>query len=139
MQVITSEHIEPETWETQILGPHPTNRKAIITIKAKDLKLPLEAFHKLILLCGPRYNKNSDILKITCDKYPNRRQNAKECLDLLEKLYYESQKYTEVKIPRKEMAESRANLSHFENILAIANFRAGKTNQIFPSSDYKSK
>ena len=56
----------------------------------KDLKLPIMAAQKLVLLSGPRYNFKNDVLTITTDRYPLRRQNARWLVDTLENLIQEA-------------------------------------------------
>lgn len=69
---------------------HPVERKVVLSVKVNDLKLNDTERHKLLLLCGPRYNVNTDELTLSSEKFPLRKQNKKYLRDLLDKLLTEA-------------------------------------------------
>lgn len=86
---------------------HPASRKVVLTVdveklakagKVKDAK----SKHKLLLLAGSRFHakgKGSDAekgeIKISCELFPNERQNMKWCSDTLDALVKEANVRTE--------------------------------------------
>ncbi|XP_066523495.1 small ribosomal subunit protein mS35 [Hoplias malabaricus] len=76
-------------------GPSLRNPKAriiILTVKLSSLNLDDHARKKMIKLSGERYNKDTDILTITTDSCPVKRQNYDYAMYLLTVLYHESWK-----------------------------------------------
>ncbi|KAF7225451.1 mitochondrial-like [Nothobranchius furzeri] len=59
-------------------------------LKLSSLKLDDHAWKKMLKLVGGRYCKDSDILTITADSCPLRRQNYDYAMYLLTVLYHES-------------------------------------------------
>lgn len=70
--------------------PHPVERKVVMTVTVADLALNKTERHKLLLLCGPRYNPERDELKFSCEKFPFQAQNKKYLSDLLDRLLEEA-------------------------------------------------
>lgn len=98
----TRDAVVPTTWEDEKLGPPRENRRVRLQVRVKDIGLPILAAQKLVLLCGPRYNFNNDVLTLTSDRYETRKQNGRYLMDLLENLVEEAKKPTEVKeLPRR--------------------------------------
>ncbi|XP_067906717.1 small ribosomal subunit protein mS35 [Heterodontus francisci] len=90
--------IEIKTTDYVAAGPSLRNPKArvvTLTIRLLNLNLDDHAKKKLIKLVGNRYSKDTDILTITTDRCPLRRQNYDYAMYLLTVLYHESWK-TEV-------------------------------------------
>ena len=65
----TRDAVVPTTWEDEKLGPPRENRRVRLQVRVKDIGLPILAAQKLVLLCGPRYNFNNDVLTLTSDRY----------------------------------------------------------------------
>ncbi|XP_007502922.2 28S ribosomal protein S35, mitochondrial [Monodelphis domestica] len=87
--------IEIETADYVSAGPSIYNPKArIVTLKVRlsSLNLDDHAKKKFIKLVGERYCKNTDLLTITTDRCPLRRQNYDYAMYLLTVLYHESWK-----------------------------------------------
>ncbi|XP_051886416.1 28S ribosomal protein S35, mitochondrial [Pristis pectinata] len=87
--------IEIKTTDYVAAGPsvrNPNARVVTLTIRLSSLNLDDHAMKKLIKLVGSRYNKNTDMLTITTDRCPLRRQNYDYALYLLTVLYHESWK-----------------------------------------------
>uniref|UniRef100_UPI00398EBFB1 small ribosomal subunit protein mS35 isoform X2 n=1 Tax=Pristiophorus japonicus TaxID=55135 RepID=UPI00398EBFB1 len=85
--------IEIKTTDYVATGPSLRNPKArVVTLKIRlsNLNLDDHAKKKLIRLVGNRYNKDTDILTITTDRCPLRRQNYDYAMYLLTVLYHES-------------------------------------------------
>ncbi|XP_005510560.2 small ribosomal subunit protein mS35 [Columba livia] len=87
--------IEIETVDYVSSGTSIRNPKArVVTLRVKlsNLNLDDHAKKKLIKLVGERYCKDTDILTITTDRCPLRRQNYDYGIHLLTVLYHESWK-----------------------------------------------
>lgn len=69
---------------------HPVEKKVVLNVKVADLKLNDAEKHKLLLLCGSRYNVNTEELVMSSEKFPHRKQNKKYLLDVLNKLIKEA-------------------------------------------------
>ncbi|RUO96249.1 mitochondrial ribosomal subunit protein-domain-containing protein, partial [Jimgerdemannia flammicorona] len=70
--------------------PHPVERKVVLTVKVSDIKLTDTERHKLLLLCGPRYNPERDELKFSAERFPYRPQNKKYLSDLFDRVVEEA-------------------------------------------------
>lgn len=92
IRIETRDAVVPRTWEDEQLGPPPENRKVRLRVRVKELGLPLVAAQKLVLMSGSRYNFNNDILTLTTERYPTRKQNGRYLMDLLETLVEEAKK-----------------------------------------------
>ncbi|XP_009880179.1 PREDICTED: 28S ribosomal protein S35, mitochondrial [Charadrius vociferus] len=87
--------IEIETVDYVSAGTSIRNPKArVVTLRVKlsNLNLDDHAKKKLIKLVGERYCKDTDVLNITTDRCPLRRQNYDYGIHLLTVLYHESWK-----------------------------------------------
>uniref|UniRef100_A0A8C7E7Y5 Mitochondrial ribosomal protein S35 n=3 Tax=Nothoprocta TaxID=8806 RepID=A0A8C7E7Y5_NOTPE len=87
--------IEIETVDYVSAGTSIRNPKArVVTLKVKlsNLNLDDHAKKKIIKLVGERYCKDTDMLTITTDRCPLRRQNYDYGIHLLTVLYHESWK-----------------------------------------------
>ncbi|XP_028747461.1 28S ribosomal protein S35, mitochondrial [Peromyscus leucopus] len=90
--------IEIDTADYVSSGPSIRNPKArVVTLRVKlsSLNLDNHAKKKLIKLVGERYCKTTDVLTITTDRCPLKRQNYDYALYLLTVLYHESWKTEE--------------------------------------------
>ncbi|KAI1883374.1 hypothetical protein AGOR_G00230760 [Albula goreensis] len=71
---------------------NPNARVVTLTVKLSSLNLDDHAQKKLIKLVGKRYNKDTDVLTLTTDSCPLRKQNHDYAMYLLTVLYHESWK-----------------------------------------------
>ena len=102
VRIETREYIRPVTWEDEKLGPPRENSHVKLTVRVRQLGLPLIAAQKLVLMSGPRYNFNTDVLTLTSNRYPTRKQNGRYLMDLLESLVEEAKKETNIStVPRR--------------------------------------
>ncbi|ORY72249.1 mitochondrial ribosomal subunit protein-domain-containing protein [Leucosporidium creatinivorum] len=75
---------------------HPASRKVSIEVSVAKLPLSTDAArHKFKLLAGPRWNSQTDELKIACEMYPSAKMNEKWCSDTLDKLIKEAENTTD--------------------------------------------
>ena len=109
----TRESVVPRTWEDETLGPIEENRRVRLTVRVRELKLSVYASQKLVLLAGPRYNFNNDVLTLTSDRYETRKQNGRYLMDLLEKLVEEAKKETEIQQKPRRLAKKRGRYIPF--------------------------
>ncbi|XP_021501693.1 small ribosomal subunit protein mS35 isoform X1 [Meriones unguiculatus] len=90
--------LEVETADYVSSGPSVRNPKArVVTLRVKlsSLNLDKHAKEKLTKLVGERYCKATDVLTLTTDRCPLKRQNQDYALYLLTVLYHESWKTEE--------------------------------------------
>ena len=109
----TRESVVPRTWEDETLGPIEENRRVRLRVRVRELKLSVYASQKLVLLAGPRYNFNNDVLTLTSDRYETRKQNGRYLMDLLEKLVEEAKKETEIQQKPRRLAKKRGRYIPF--------------------------
>lgn len=109
----TMEVVRPHTWEDEKLGPPRENRRVRLEVRVRDLGLPIVAAQKLVLMCGPRYNFNNDILTLTSDRYFTRKQNGRYLLDLLESLIKEAKTETTINEMPKRLPKKRGTYLPF--------------------------
>ncbi|RKP07042.1 mitochondrial ribosomal subunit protein-domain-containing protein [Thamnocephalis sphaerospora] len=73
---------------------HPLDAKVVLTVQLNALcrvaKLSDTERHKLLLLCGPRYDQASGELRFSCERFPSRVQNKRYLSDLLDKVIAEA-------------------------------------------------
>ncbi|KAF7224027.1 small ribosomal subunit protein mS35 [Nothobranchius furzeri] len=87
---------------------NPAARVVHLRLKLSSLKLDDHAWKKMLKLVGGRYCKDSDILTITADSCPLRRQNYDYAMYLLTVLYHESWK-----IETWEAEKTRADMEEY--------------------------
>ncbi|KAK9876773.1 hypothetical protein WA026_015010 [Henosepilachna vigintioctopunctata] len=68
----------------------PLSRIVTVNIKLSSLKLDKHAKDKFLRLVGERYDENTDIVTITTDRCPTRKQNYDYAMYLVTALYHES-------------------------------------------------
>lgn len=74
---------------------HPATRKVDVVVsvealeRTKALRSP-QAAHKFRLLAGPRWNSESDEVKIACEDFPHADLNENWCSDTLDRLVNEA-------------------------------------------------
>ena len=67
------------------------SRVVTVQLRLSTLRLDLNSRDKLLQLIGPeRYDEESELITITTDRCPYRKQNSDYCDYLLKALYYES-------------------------------------------------
>ncbi|KAJ8382788.1 hypothetical protein SKAU_G00035660 [Synaphobranchus kaupii] len=71
---------------------NPQARVVTLTVKLSSLNLDDHAQKKLIKLVGERYNRDTDVLTLTAERCPLRKQNQDYAMYLLTVLYHESWK-----------------------------------------------
>lgn len=80
---------------TSYLGvDHPSQKKVVMTFTVRNLRHALQADsrindaweHKFKLLCGPRYNFETDMVHMSCDQYPYPAQNKRWLSDKLDEM-----------------------------------------------------
>ncbi|KAI8376253.1 mitochondrial ribosomal subunit protein-domain-containing protein [Radiomyces spectabilis] len=69
---------------------HPVEKKAVLSVKVSDLQLKDVEKHKFLLLCGRRYQVDTDELVMSSEKFPYRKQNKKFLIDTLNRLLAEA-------------------------------------------------
>lgn len=82
---------------------HPASRKVVLTVNVDELVKvgavkDTPSKHKLLLLAGSRFHPKSNaaakqgegVIKISCELFPNERQNMKWCSDTLDALVKEA-------------------------------------------------
>jgi small subunit ribosomal protein S35 len=71
---------------------HPAAKKIVVQFCTRDLRSLTEPQRiKLIKLVGVRYNPDTDVVKISCEKFEEPAQNKRYLGDLVEKLIKEAQ------------------------------------------------
>lgn len=76
---------------------HPAAKKIVLEFCTRDLPDLTEAQRiKLIKLTGPRYNPETDIVKMSCEMFETQAQNKRYLGDLVETLMAEAQDSTDM-------------------------------------------
>lgn len=109
----TRDYVMPHTWEDEKLGEPHENRIVRLRVRVRELGLPIIAAQKLVLMAGPRYNFNNDILTLTSDRYFTRKQNGRYLMDLLENLINEAKKETVINESPKRLPSKRGRFLPF--------------------------
>lgn len=91
--------LPPEThllrfrYTTYMGEQHPAENKVVVELSTKDLtpKYLSEAQRQTFLkLVGPRYNPDTDIVRMSCEKFASRAQNKRYLADIVNDLIKES-------------------------------------------------
>ncbi|KAK7871324.1 hypothetical protein R5R35_007588 [Gryllus longicercus] len=120
VEVITSDYCfsSPDIRE-------PMARIVILKVKLSALTLDKHAKDKLLRLVGERYDPSTDILTLTTDRCPLKKQNYEYALYLLTALYHESQKTepweSEKTVADMEYYDWEQNVS-YKNVLGTLNW-----------------
>src|SRR6195952_1749725 len=74
---------------------HPASRKVVLQFCTKDLLSSSPTFteqhrQKLLKLVGPRYNPDTDVVKMSCEQFEAPAQNKRYLGDLVKKLLDEA-------------------------------------------------
>lgn len=76
---------------------HPAAKKIVLEFCTRDLSGLNEAQRiKLIKLVGPRYNPETDVVKMSCEMFETQAQNKRYLGDLVDKLMTEAQDDTDM-------------------------------------------
>jgi small subunit ribosomal protein S35 len=71
---------------------HPAAKKIVVQFCTRDISSLTERQRiKLIKLAGVRYNPDTDVVKISCEKFEEPAQNKRYLGDLVQKLIKEAQ------------------------------------------------
>ncbi|CAM9346690.1 unnamed protein product [Choristocarpus tenellus] len=73
-------------------GIHPAEFKVELKVVVDELGLPSPQKDRLKMLVGPRYNPSKDELRLISERFPNRIDNKRYLVTLLEKLVLEARK-----------------------------------------------
>jgi len=93
---------------TSYLGEfHPAEKKIVVQFCPSDLELTAAEQLKLKKLAGPRYNPETETIKMSCEMFEHQAQNKRYLGDLIAKLI------TEAKVrPAAEVALTSAGISY---------------------------
>lgn len=76
---------------TSYLGEsHPAVNKVVVEFTASDMNLTIQQRDKLIKLAGPRYNPDTDIIKMSCEDFDTQAQNKRFLGETIFKLLAEA-------------------------------------------------
>ncbi|SMN21059.1 similar to Saccharomyces cerevisiae YDR175C RSM24 Mitochondrial ribosomal protein of the small subunit [Maudiozyma saulgeensis] len=101
---------------------HPNGAKVVLSVKTKDLPLNEKQLHKLRLLARTRYDHETDIFKMSSDKFPESAQNARYLHDIFQRLMKES----------KDLADDFSDVPLDTRHIAAKNLRKRKNDYVFP-------
>lgn len=65
---------------------HPAEKKVVVQFAPDDLKLSKAATEKLKKLAGPRYNPETEIIKMSCESFEQQAQNKRYLSNLVDDL-----------------------------------------------------
>ncbi|KAH7149513.1 mitochondrial ribosomal subunit protein-domain-containing protein [Dactylonectria estremocensis] len=65
---------------------HPAEKKVVVQFAPNDLKLTAVQTEKLKKLAGPRYNPETNIIKMSCESYEQQAQNKRYLSNLIDDL-----------------------------------------------------
>ena len=65
---------------------HPAESKVVVQFCPSDLNLTPVQESKLKKLAGPRYNPETEVIKMSCESFDHQAQNKRYLLDLVNKL-----------------------------------------------------
>ncbi|OJJ40393.1 hypothetical protein ASPWEDRAFT_33776 [Aspergillus wentii DTO 134E9] len=86
-------HILRFRYTTYLGEQHPAENKVVVELASKDLTpthLSEQQRQTFLKLLGPRYNPDTDIARISCEKFNTRAQNKRYLGDLIESLVKEA-------------------------------------------------
>lgn len=76
---------------TSYLGEsHPSTNKVVVEFSTSDMNLLSTQRDKLIKLAGPRYNPDTDVIKMSCEDFDTQAQNKRFLGDTISKLLAEA-------------------------------------------------
>jgi len=71
---------------------HPADFKVGLVVNTADLGLSEDELAVFLEMVGPRYNQGKRIVRLTAERFPNRIENKKYLILLLEKLLLETRR-----------------------------------------------
>ncbi|CAM9653765.1 unnamed protein product [Pylaiella littoralis] len=71
-------------------GVHPAEFKVELTVPVPELGLSASEEERLIQIVGPRYRENRQVLRLVSDRFPNRIDNKRYLVHLLENILVEA-------------------------------------------------
>jgi len=71
---------------------HPADYKVGLVVNTADLGLSKDELAVFVEMVGPRHNQGKRTVRLTADRFPNRLENKKYLIMLLEKLIAESKR-----------------------------------------------
>lgn len=71
-------------------GVHPAEFKVELTVSVPLLRLSAREEERLIQIVGPRYKENRRMLRLVSDRFPNRIDNKRYLVHLLENILVEA-------------------------------------------------
>lgn len=84
---------------------HPAEKKVVVELSPRDLPLTEPQQLKLKKLAGPRFNPETEIVRMSCEMFENQAQNKRYLGDLVEKLIAEAKVGNARQPPRKTYAD----------------------------------
>ena len=69
---------------------HPAEAKVVVEFCTADLPITPEQRLKLVKLLGPRYNPQKDMVRMSCESFPEPAQNKRYLSDLVDTLLEEA-------------------------------------------------
>ena len=69
---------------------HPAEKKVVVEFCAADLGLTPVQEMKMKKLVGPRYNPETEIIRMSCEMFEHQAQNKRYLSDLVDKLIAEA-------------------------------------------------
>lgn len=109
-------------YTTYVGEEHPNAAKVVLSVNTKDLPLNGKELHKFRLLCRTRYDHETDIFKMSSDKFPEAAQNARYLHDIFQRLIKES----------KDMTDDFNDVPLDTRHTAAKNLRKQRNDYIFP-------
>ncbi|KAH7148756.1 mitochondrial ribosomal subunit protein-domain-containing protein [Dactylonectria macrodidyma] len=87
---------------------HPAEKKVVVQFSPNDLKLTAVQTEKLKKLAGPRYNPETNIIKMSCESYEQQAQNKRYLSNLVDDLI------TAAKDPKDTFADIPLDVRHHQ-------------------------
>lgn len=107
-------HILRFRYTTYMGEQHPAEPKVVVELSSKDLTpnyLTEEQRVTFLKLVGPRYNPNTDIIRMSCEKFTARAQNKRYLGDLVNTLIKEAKEgdsFADIPLDLRHCAPSKA-------------------------------
>jgi hypothetical protein len=79
------------------LQTSPSDIRVKMRVALKDLPISEEEVPIFLRMVGPRYNAGGQMIKLTCEKFPNRLENRKYLIFMLEELLSEAKRLNKEK------------------------------------------
>ncbi|PNY27475.1 37S ribosomal protein S24, mitochondrial [Tolypocladium capitatum] len=87
---------------------HPAEKKVVVQFAPDDLRLTPVQTDKLKKLAGPRYNPETELIKMSCESYEHQAQNKRYLSNLVDDLI------TSAKDPKDTFADVPLDLRHHQ-------------------------